>query len=55
MAGFPTRKAAQKARDAEAVKIDQGRWLPPTRDTLAAYLGKWLPTPPYRHERPGAP
>lgn len=47
VAGFPTRQAAQKARNAEAVKIDQGRWLPPTRDTLAAYLGKWLP----RHRR----
>ncbi len=47
VAGFPTRQAAQKARNAEAVKIDQGRWLPPTRDTLAAYLAKWLP----RHRR----
>lgn len=46
-AGFPTKTAAQKARNAEAVKIDQGRWLPPTRDTLADYLAKWLP----RHRR----
>lgn len=46
-AGFATKQAAQKARNAEAVKIDQGRWLPPTRDTLADYLAKWLP----RHRR----
>lgn len=46
-AGFPTKQAAQKARNAEAVKIDSGRWTPPAKDTLAEYLAKWLP----RHRR----
>lgn len=46
-AGFPTKQAAQRARNTEAVKIDQGRWLPPSKDTLADYLAKWLP----RHRR----
>ena len=46
-AGFPTKQAAQKARNAEAVKIDTGRWVPPAKDTLAEYLAKWLP----RHRR----
>ena len=45
--GFPNATAARKARNKEAVKVDQGAYLPPSRDTLADYLDKWLP----RHTR----
>ncbi|MDO3396991.1 tyrosine-type recombinase/integrase [Nocardioides sp. SOB44] len=39
---YPTKREAQQARNAAAVKLDQGKWLAPNRDTLAEYLEKWL-------------
>ncbi|MCO7238413.1 tyrosine recombinase XerC [Aeromicrobium sp. CnD17-E] len=39
---YGTKREAQQARNAAAVKIDQGRYLAPTRETLAEYLEKWL-------------
>ncbi|WP_146071723.1 tyrosine-type recombinase/integrase [Cryobacterium sp. Y50] len=41
--GFPNVTVARQARNKEAVKVDQGAYLPPSKDTLADYLDKWLP------------
>lgn len=39
---FDTKREAQQARNAAAVKLDQGKYVTPTRETLAEYLQRWL-------------
>ena len=39
---FPTRTAALKARNEDAVKRDRGTYKAPDRETLAQYLPAWL-------------
>jgi integrase len=41
--GFPTRKAAQTARNEVAAKVDKGTFVAPTKESFAEYLDKWLP------------
>lgn len=41
--GFPTQKAAREARNKVAVKVDQGTYVPPSKETYGEYLDKWLP------------
>lgn len=40
--GFPTKTAARQARDAERTKRREGAWVEPSRETVAAYLDRWL-------------
>lgn len=40
--GFPTKQAAQKARNAVAVKLDKGAYIAPTKEIYADYLERWL-------------
>lgn len=42
-AGFNTKRAAQEARNKVAVKVDQGTYVPPTKEQYGEYLDKWLP------------
>jgi integrase len=42
-AGFTTKQAAQKARNAVAAKLDRGNYLAPTKQTYGDYLQEWLP------------
>ncbi|NEN07607.1 site-specific integrase [Diaminobutyricibacter tongyongensis] len=42
-ATFSTKAEAQKARNAEAVKLDRGTYVAPTKEVYADYLAKWLP------------
>jgi len=46
-ATFTSKKAAQMARNKDAVKVDSNTYLAPTKETLGLYLDKWLP----RHAR----
>lgn len=39
---YPTKREAQQARNAAAVRIDQGKILSPSRETFAEYLPAWL-------------
>lgn len=41
--GFHTKQEAQKERNKEAVKLDRGEYIRPTKETLAEYLDAWLP------------
>ncbi|WP_082518928.1 site-specific integrase [Leifsonia sp. Leaf336] len=41
-AGFATKQAAQKARNAAASKVDSGTYVAPTKQTYAEYLDKWF-------------
>lgn len=41
-ATYPTKREAQQARNAAAVRIDQGKVIAPTRETFAEYLPGWL-------------
>lgn len=41
--GFPTQKAAREARNKVAVKVDQGVYVPPSKETYGEYVDKWLP------------
>lgn len=41
--GFATQKAAREARNKVAVKVDQGVYVPPSKETYGEYLDKWLP------------
>jgi integrase len=40
--GFPTKQAAQKARNEAAVKVDRGTFVAPTRERYGEYLVRWL-------------
>lgn len=39
---YPTKREAQQARNAMAVKIDQGKLVTPSRQTFGEYLPQWL-------------
>lgn len=39
---YETKREAQQARNAAAVKVDQGKLAMPSRETFAEYLPKWL-------------
>lgn len=39
---YPTKREAQQARNAAAVRVDQGKILAPSRETFAEYLPSWL-------------
>lgn len=41
-AGFASKQAAQKARNAAASKVDAGTYVAPTKQTYAEYLDKWF-------------
>lgn len=41
--GFATQKAAREARNKVAVKVDQGSYVPPSKETYGSYLEAWLP------------
>jgi integrase len=41
--GFPTKKAAQTARNEVAAKVDKGAFVAPTKESFAEYVDKWLP------------
>jgi integrase len=40
--GFSTKTEAQKARNASAVKLDQGTYVTPTKQTYADYVDSWF-------------
>lgn len=42
-AGFRTEREARVERNKVAVKVDAGMYIPPTKETYAQYLDKWLP------------
>lgn len=39
---YATKREAQQERNKAAVKIDRGTYVPPSRETLSAYLPAWL-------------
>lgn len=41
--GFPTKRAAQMARNKVAARVDKGNYVTPSKLTYAAYLADWLP------------
>jgi integrase len=41
--GFPTKKAAQTARNEVAAKVDKGTFVAPTKESFAEFLDTWLP------------
>lgn len=40
--GYATQKAAQTARNQAAVSLDQGTWIKPSKETVAAFMVDWL-------------
>ena len=47
--GYPTKQAAQKARNDAAVKLDRGTYVAPTRELYGAHVLHWLD----HHEKTG--